>query len=33
MKFGVSVTLYLVTIRWMLGVVPGHRRLLTAVTR
>ena len=31
MKFGVSATLYLVTIRWMLGVVPGHRRLLTGV--
>ncbi len=31
MKFGVSVSLYLVTIRWMLGVVEGHRRALTAV--
>ena len=30
-KFGVSVLLYLVTIRWMLGVVSGHRRLLAAV--
>lgn len=31
MRFGVSVSLYLVTIRWMLGVVEGHRRALTAV--
>jgi hypothetical protein len=31
LKFGVSVTLYLVTIRWMLGAVRGHRRLLTAI--
>lgn len=31
MKFGVSVCLYLVTIRWMLGSVQGHRRALTAV--
>ena len=31
MKFGVSVTLYVITIRWMLGVVRGHRRLLTAI--
>ncbi len=30
-KFGVSVLLYLVTIRWMLGVVTGHRRLLGVV--
>ena len=31
MKFGVSITLYVLTIRWMLGVVRGHRRLLTVV--
>ena len=31
MKFGVSVTLYLLTIRWMLGVVEGHRRLLAVI--
>jgi hypothetical protein len=31
LKFGVSVTLYLITVRWMLGVVAGHRRLLTVV--
>jgi hypothetical protein len=30
-KFGVSIALYLVAIRWMLGVVRGHRRLLGAV--
>lgn len=30
-KFGVSVLLYLVTIRWMLGVVTGRRRLLAVV--
>ncbi len=29
MKFGVSITVYLVTLRWMLGFVQGHRRLLT----
>jgi hypothetical protein len=32
MKFGVSVSLYLVTIRWMLGVVTGHRRALAAIS-
>ena len=31
MKFGISVSLYLVTIRWMLGVVDGHRLALAAV--
>lgn len=31
LKFGVSVTLYLITIRWMLGVVLGHRRLLAGI--
>jgi hypothetical protein len=30
-KFGVSTALYLVALRWMLGVVRGHRRLLTAI--
>jgi hypothetical protein len=29
-KFGVSIVLYLVTIRWMIQVVRGPRRLLTA---
>jgi len=32
MKFGVSITLYLVTLRWMLSFITGHRRLLLAIT-
>jgi hypothetical protein len=31
-KFGVSITLYLVTLQWMLSFVRGHRRLLLGVT-
>lgn len=30
-KFGISITLYLVTIQWMVGFVRGHRRLLLAI--
>lgn len=32
MKFGISITLYLVTMRWMLSFVHGHRRLQWAIT-
>src|SRR3954451_15509468 len=32
MKFGVSITLYLVTLRWMLSYIQGHRRLLLVTT-
>jgi hypothetical protein len=32
MKFGISITLYLVTLRWMLSFISGHRRLLLAIT-
>jgi hypothetical protein len=28
-KFGIAITAYLVTLRWMLSFVTGHRRLLT----
>src|SRR4051812_47884558 len=30
-KFGIAITAYLVTLRWMLSFVPGHRRLLTVL--
>ncbi|WP_286278558.1 hypothetical protein [Naasia aerilata] len=30
-KFGIAITAYLVTLRWMLGFVTGHRRLLTVL--
>jgi hypothetical protein len=32
MKFGISITLYLVTMRWMLSSIRGHRRLLWGIT-
>lgn len=31
-KFGISITLYLVTLQWMLSFVHGHRRLLLAMS-
>jgi hypothetical protein len=31
MKFGIAITAYLVTLRWMLSFVTGHRRLLTVL--
>ncbi|MDQ1513903.1 MAG: hypothetical protein QOC59_1745 [Microbacteriaceae bacterium] len=31
-KFGVSITVYLVTLQWILSFVRGHRRLLLVVT-
>jgi len=30
-KFGLSTALFLVALRWMLGVVRGHERLLAAI--
>jgi hypothetical protein len=30
-KFAFSITVYLVTLRWILSFVPGHRRLLTVI--
>ena len=31
-KFGISITLYLLTLQWMLSFVRGHRRLLLAMS-